>query len=67
MGERLVEALSVASVVSALVLFWGSRGLPAYLATKEEKKDRKKAQGSIVYVWLITFAIFMILSGFSTL
>ena len=65
MGERLYEAFLVATFVSLLVLFWGTR--KTAFDTEEDKKSRKRTKNSIVYVWLITFAIFMVLSGFSIL
>jgi len=65
MVARLFEAGLVATFVSLVFLFWGTR--KSAFDSEEDKKSRKKTKDSVAYVWLITFAIVMVLSGFATL
>ena len=68
MEDRLLNALLLATAISLLVLFWDTRKFYGLYINQEEQKERvKKTKQSFIYVWLITFAIFMFLSGFATL
>ena len=68
MEDRLLNALLLATAISLLVLFWGTRKFYGLYINQEEQKERvKKTKQSFIYVWQITFAIFMFLSGFATL